>query len=1006
MKEFRLSDPLPDGTLLLEASAGTGKTYTIAALAVRFLVETELRIGQLLLITFSVSAANELRFRVFERIRAVAQALRAQNFTDELTRLVAARDPALAADKLERALAEFDSAAILTTHSFCQHALNSLGVLGDSDQFEQVAHPQSLAEECAADVYLARYAQPDCRELPVSQAMAIARSVCDSSLPIEPAASEEAEFGRAVRKTFQDRKHQRSLITFSDMVHRLLGLVESEEAVRDWLRTTYRAVLVDEFQDTDHEQWPLIRAAFVAPRRPTILIGDPKQSIYGFRNADLNSYLAAARSAEVRMLGRNHRSDRGVVDGVLSLFKGLELGDDQIRVEPVIALHPSRLALPVEERVWVRQIRRPVDEHHLAADVATSIGNLLSARIEGRRVALSDFTVLVRTHSTATRLVEQLARLGYPAVQVGGTSVWDQPAVDGWRAFLRALLPDDAGASRLFGISEMYGASLAEITGAGGTRLSEVLAQARQQLAAHGPSAALQTIREETGLDARLAGSEGGLRYTVDAVHIGELLDDVGRDPYTLLRYLDRPERSDTEIRLTTDDPAIQVMTLHAAKGLEFPIVLLPDMSPRRLFLNRPFTISADRRVVHVRSAHEFSPVGRKAASQALSEELRLLYVGLTRAKHLAVLWHVEEAGPPGPVDTLLAHHLPPGTNPFDSPPLIPNVLIRQGDPAEARHADPRPRSAELKLARLHRRVDHAWRRTSYSGLTLGLDEVPRGVDEQEVETESTPALDTPCTMGELPSGTGFGTLVHSLLERWDWSGGPEQLRELAAEHARSLTAEQRATLLLGLQEVVSTPLSPLTSGCLADIPSDRRLAELEFDLSMAQTKPATLANLADLLAGHIEPSDPLADYPRRLAESDIAPAPLTGFLTGSIDAVLQIGEAFFVVDYKTNRLASGIGEPLTVGHYAPSALAEAMMRAHYPLQAILYCAALHRFLRRRLPGYRPEKNLGGAGYLFVRGMIGPATAQVAGASCGVFAWRPIPELVVEVSKLLGEANA
>lgn len=129
----------------------------------------------------------------------------------------------------------------------------------------------------------------------------------------------------------------------------------------------------------------------------------------------------------------------------------------------------------------------------------------------------------------------------------------------------------------------------------------------------------------------------------------------------------------------------------------------------------------------------------------------------------------------------------------------------------------------------------------------------------------------------------------------------------------------------------------------------------------------------------------------------------LNGFLTGSIDVVLRLpDDSFAVVDYKTNRLSASAADPLVLGHYTPSPMAEAMMQAHYPLQAILYSAALHRYLGARLATYDPHRHLGWVGYLFVRGMAGPQTPLVDGSSCGVFGWRPPPALAVSVSELLG----
>ena len=150
---------------------------------------------------------------------------------------------------------------------------------------------------------------------------------------------------------------------------------------------------------------------------------------------------------------------------------------------------------------------------------------------------------------------------------------------------------------------------------------------------------------------------------------------------------------------------------------------------------------------------------------------------------------------------------------------------------------------------------------------------------------------------------------------------------------------------------------------------------------------------VARLLRRHLSADDPLAAYPDRLQQVE-AP-PLRGFLTGSIDAVLRLpGPRYVVVDYKTNRLARG---DLTARHYTREAMAAEMLRAHYPLQALLYGVALHRYLRWRQPGYDPGAHLGGIAYLFVRGMVGAETPP----GCGVFDWTPPPDLIPELSDLL-----
>jgi exodeoxyribonuclease V beta subunit len=211
-----------------------------------------------------------------------------------------------------------------------------------------------------------------------------------------------------------------------------------------------------------------------------------------------------------------------------------------------------------------------------------------------------------------------------------------------------------------------------------------------------------------------------------------------------------------------------------------------------------------------------------------------------------------------------------------------------------------------------------------------------------------------------------------------------------------------------GLEAAVLTPLDGWADGArLRDLSRADRLDELGFELPVAggddPTGEVLLLEVARLMDRHLPPGAPLAGYPSTLAGPELV-ANLRGYLTGSLDLVFRLGgdgaQRYFVADYKTNWLAP-YGEDLTAWHYRPTALEAEMRRAHYPLQAILYMVALHRYLRWRLPGYHPEKHLGGALYLFVRGMAGTGAPSVDGRTCGVFSWRPPSQLVVELSDLL-----
>jgi exodeoxyribonuclease V beta subunit len=325
---------------------------------------------------------------------------------------------------------------------------------------------------------------------------------------------------------------------------------------------------------------------------------------------------------------------------------------------------------------------------------------------------------------------------------------------------------------------------------------------------------------------------------------------------------------------------------------------------------------------------------------------------------------------------------------------------------------------AALEAGRFDRRLDEWWRRTSYTDITaeahdpLVASEPERPVLSDEPETpapvaaagaaEVDPELDVESPLRDLPVGVEFGTFVHTVLEATDFAAANLDA-ELAAHVAgaasrRPLDLGDPARAVSGLRAAIETPLGPLVDGLrLRDVRCADRLDELEFELPLAggdePTGRLTLEAIAAVLREHAGADDPMSGYAARLEDPALRPS-VRGFLTGSIDLVLRLpGPRFAIVDYKTNWLGPS-GEPLTLAHYRPEALAAEMIRAHYGLQALLYTVALHRYLRWRLPGYDPEGHLAGVLYLFVRGMAGRAGA-------GVFAWRPPAVLVQSLSDVL-----
>lgn len=1117
---FALVGALPSGTTVLEASAGTGKTYAITALAVRYLAEGHFTLDQIMMVTFSRAATGELRHRVYTRLRDTSRALQdwlehGRAPIDEVDALLVDGTAEQVSERLARlrsALGEIDAATIATTHEFCHRMLTGLGLLVDHDQTIRFAdNVDDLLRQSVRDVYLAHEVaggSPDVAAKLASFAsfeLAGLAALNEVEVPLAPAdatglTAERIAFAAAVRERFAARKRRAGVYTFDDMVGRLRdALVHpvTGQAAAERLSSRYPLVLVDEFQDTDPTQWQIVRTAFVG-RSTVVLIGDPKQAIYAFRGADVNAYLDAVASCDaLHTLPRNHRSDEGVVKGVLEVFAGAAMGSERIvvrdveaartgsRIEPPHSPVPQDLA-PVQIRCLRRtsQGEMSATRAHRAidADLVNQVVGLLSDGWqvdEGgepgwRAVQPSDIAVLVRANRRGERIRDALAEAGVAAVFGGAASVMTSEAAAAWLDLLRALSEPSNQAMKRAALSCLFGWSEPELaaavrqddarsgTDAGGAprSLAQLAVQVKtlgRVLDEQGVAAVFEALCDQTALYRRLLARADGERVMTDVRHVAQLLNDAALrgqlGAMALTEWLSdriteaQASRDDDRTRrLETDSSCVQIMTIHGAKGLEFPIVLLPEAANEweRTERNpRPIVGHLDgTRVLDLGVDNAWYQRRAGYLAQERAESLRTLYVAMTRAKSRLVMWWAPttQNTAASPLHRLLQGPRRPGSEPELAYPvpqdprieldrrLVEMVLV---EPQQPRHREQRPsHAAGLDVRRFTREVDHQWRRTSYSGLTHEVHGLrvasAETVEHDEVDLaeqaltppEPLPATGTPLVsaLGPLPGGTQFGSLVHGVLESVDPTSAT-LADDLSLEVSRLLARLPVAglepdALVAGLVEVLQTPLGSLADGLrLCDLPLTDRLAELDFELPLAPQQERRAATLADLAAALQDPELTGEDgfavrYGAHLAASPVADKTLRGFLTGSIDAVLRIpdpraGHRFLVVDYKTNRIPVADGEVLTAQHYTPQAMGQAMVEAHYPLQALLYCVALHRFLAWRLPGYRPEQHLGGVGYLFVRGMAGEQTPVIDTMPCGVFTWRPSPAVVVQVSRLL-----
>jgi exodeoxyribonuclease V beta subunit len=1088
---FDPTAPLPTGTTVLEASAGTGKTYAIVGLATRFVAEGVTDVAHLLLVTFSKAATQELRDRTRARFASVATALAdvktARTSTDEVVRCLADVEPAeveVRRRRLTTALSDFDAGTIATTHSFCQRMLDGLGIGGEREPDAVfVEDLDDLIAEASDDIYLRTYSRSDVSAaIEPKEARSVATAaVKDRQAVLVPDEDEDTVaghrviFARKARDEVERRKRVLGVRDYDDLLGLLHGVIDDPEhgaAACARISERFRVVLVDEFQDTDPLQWDILRRAFHGSST-LVLVGDPKQAIYAFRGAEVLSYLDAARIADERHeLTTNWRSDQPLLDALAHVYEGAALGHEDIVVHHVGAKHPeSRITgrPPLRVRYLPRTSMGPLNRsgfptvgrvrERVAEDVAADIVGLLSGSTtlniggESRPVAPGDVAVLLRTWRQVALVRDALDRAGVPSVLAGGSSVFATASATDWLWVLQALeQPHRSDRVRLAALTPLLGWTAEGLDARGDDAVAEVSNQLRNLsmlFAQSGFAAVFERMAWETRLESRLLALDAGERQLTDLRHIAQLLNKAAVEESfgltALTRWLtDRVKDpgggvTDRSRRLDSDAAAVQIATVHATKGLEFPIVYVPYVwdafsmfEPTSLLLHD----DDGRRLLDVGGSSGPGYSARKTVhdTEQAGEELRLFYVALTRAQCAVTLWWAPSWGTrESPAHRLLFGRLPGISTPEPKPKVPADDVVRThlenwaGDGPDGTisvefvdtraefdaHWSPTESPAgPLAAAEFDRTLDMAWRRTSYSALTASAhdtagvgSEVER--EEKTDEPDGEPPVEEvltgiPSPMNGMPAGAAFGTLVHEVLEHVDT--GVDDLHAEVLRRCRDAVAARLAdvepeALADALMPVLHTPLG---FGTLADIGPQDRLAELDFELPLVGgDDPAsvlvTVKNIAALVRSHVSPDDVLAPYADML--DTLEAVPLRGYLTGSIDSVLRVGEKFVIVDYKTNRISRG---DLTVAHFSRTRMAGEMMRSHYPLQALLYSVALHRYLRWRLPGYRADRHLGGAQYHFVRGMVGPDTPP----GCGVFDWTPPPALVSGLSDLLAGAGA
>lgn len=885
-----------------------------------------------------------------------------------------------------------------------------------------------------------------------------------------------------VRRHFAEAKTKQARLDYNDLIHHLHhALVRTESPrLKEIIRHQYPVALIDEFQDTDPEQYELFDALYGQSGTPTawLMVGDPKQAIYGFRGADVFAYLRARHKnagengpSTLYTLPCNYRSSTALVEAINRLFQTAE-SDFPLGAFRFRKTHGERDRIPFapvrakgrSDMLWVDGQKAPAltfcfDAHGhqampkqryqavMANACALEITALLHQAASGpprayfesvgggvTPVEPGDIAILVRDGSEARAIRAALAQCGLRSVYLS-----DRDSVFGSREardlvlWLKAFLDPQSG--------RRVRAAMATRTLAHPYEKLDLLNQdelaldrCMNEFAAQGERwrrqgilPAIRAFLLEQQLPSRLSGTATGERVLTNLLHLSELLQNASIEregQYGLLRFLeesieaDQSDHKETLLRLESDQRLIRVVTIHKAKGLEYPLVFIPfalsykELNPRNLSAFRFHRLDDPAHPIELilrTGSGDLESAKRQMEDERLQEDLRLFYVAITRAQHLC--WLGVAPLKIGSSETPTLHkgalgYLLCGDQETSAAALRSTLESRFSGLEDVRIVDVQPTTcarhleipAEVEPLKPDLTFKGAgfrpWWIASYSALksqrsdefqsalSPGVREPLTPAEDQALEDgePGVPAADgvahsTGNGEGELhafPAGSAHGVFLHLLLE----SAANIGLDVLTADPSRQAVlidgltaagpyADWRPTLKAWLPRFLLQSIQAENQTfSLSEITAKDTLTEMEFwfEVRAVWTQELDQRLRHMVLPGHDRPA--------------LSPIRLGGILKGFIDLVFRKDGRYYVADYKSNKLGD------SAEAYTDEALARAILEKRYDAQYVLYLLALHRYLRSRLGAdYDYARDVGGAVYLFLRG--------VGAASGGIYLDKP-----------------
>lgn len=1075
------------GTNLIEASAGTGKTYSIAILVIRLIIEKRIALKEILMVTFTKAAVSELEVRIRKFIRESYSYINQDTEVDKTIKAIidngiAAIGKTAVLNLLNKARRQLDETAIYTIHGFCQKTLSSSAfetgqafnseVIEDEASFinaatneywranistldtellvfllahglskNKLSHVVSKAIRGKQFIYNTQHtigeywtqkqeAQQDldtaiaafnmtfndspertiahigdkghahkafahlldnaasfrktliakkgtayvAKKFPVLLEAALKIDALEQLISALGQDATNYLYGGAIAycaTSIQQKKQEQSLFSFDDLINKLHDALSSE-ALQWAMRREYKAVFIDEFQDTDQKQYEIFHTFFNG-HAILFYIGDPKQSIYSFKGTDIDTYLAAAQQADYSYtMSHNYRSTAAYIEAMNTFFGSI----DRPFHDPRITYENVKAGLALQNITLSGNAVAPLAVYkcHNLTEITQQVTHQVKAlllddyQLNGRKIKPSDIGILVRANAKGKEIKQALSKYNIPAITIDDSRVLESGESTLLLYLLKAIFEPNKHTINRVLWTYLTHKTKQDLLSFDIEMDVEFFKAMNTTWREKGVFSAINAFMDNyhTLEHIQAIRTNDAERVISNILQINEILHNKEKQskssPKDLIHWLETviaggEESGEYSQRLENDEDAVKIVTIHKSKGLAYNIVIAPYLDMKSDHnMKWDFIEYKDPE----KNTYCFSPQVTPEASalyaqQAERENRRLIYVALTRAVYMGIIMHKpkDQCGIKAFIDGAIAqNHLNYSTN-----------LERDNRRYNATRVDidKIPKKASLSP------INSTWSNYSFSMLS---QYTPHHLPEAIAKTEGYDQF----IFEQFPKGALAGNLMHFLFENIDFTAN-----DFTAAIVKALNRYKSvfATANEGLEQNITTMLHHVleaqiptqTPFTLSQLENDNRLPEVAFDFKMKEFSTPQLQALL-----------PNIDLAR---EGNIQ-----GMMSGFIDLLFEHQGQFYILDWKSNYLGNSTED------YTSEKLDAAMQESNYHLQYYIYTIATKLYLEHCVPHFDYDQHFGGVIYVYARGCR-------QGANSGVYFAKPELGLVARLENLL-----